>query len=158
MRPVQPVRARTPSPEKTCLARRPATPRRAFLLVVGLLVVLVLLAGCGGPGPSTTVHVRMHYSRFSPAALTVPHGKPITFVLENDDPIDHEWIVGTDAVHRAHRSGTEPVHESRATEVTVPALGSRTTTVTFSQPDTLTFICHLPGHEAYGMVGTLNVR
>ena len=34
---------------------------------------------------------------------------------------------------------------------------TRRTTVTFDTPGTLTFVCHLPGHEAYGMTGTLVV-
>jgi uncharacterized cupredoxin-like copper-binding protein len=32
------------------------------------------------------------------------------------------------------------------------------TVVTFAVPGTLLYICHLPGHEAYGMVGTLDIR
>ena len=32
------------------------------------------------------------------------------------------------------------------------------TTITFDEPGTLQYICHLPGHEAYGMVGTLTVE
>jgi uncharacterized cupredoxin-like copper-binding protein len=31
------------------------------------------------------------------------------------------------------------------------------TTLTFATAGTLTFVCHLPGHEAYGMTGTLVV-
>ena len=46
---------------------------------------------------------------------------PVTFVLRNDDPIDHEWIVGDAAVHERHRTGTEPVHAARPTEVRIPA-------------------------------------
>lgn len=143
-------------------AGRPGRPRAGarwllFPALAGLLAAQVLLAGCGGSERSTTVHVRIQYSRFVPGVVTVPHGKPITFVLENADPIDHEWIVGAEPAHRAHRTGTEPVHESRASEVTLPALSSRSTTLTFAEPGTLAFICHLPGHEAYGMVGTLNV-
>ena len=42
--------------------------------------------------------------------LTVPAGVPVTIVLRNDDPIDHEWIVG-DA---ASTSGTGPAR-SRVT-------------------------------------------
>ena len=52
--------------------------------------------------------------------MTVPAGVPVTFVLRNDDPIDHEWIVGDAAVHERHRTGTEPVHASRPTEVSDP--------------------------------------
>jgi malic enzyme len=35
---------------------------------------------------------------------------------------------------------------------------SRATTVTFATPGTYLYICHLPGHEAYGMVGTVVVE
>ena len=82
----------------------------------------------------------------------------VTIVLRNDDPIDHEFIVGDAAVHERHRTGTEPVHASRPTEVTIPAGTTRATTITFTTPGSFLFICHLPGHEAYGMVGTLVVR
>jgi len=41
--------------------------------------------------------------------------------------------------------------------MSIPALSSVETTLTFAQAGTLQYICHLPGHEAYGMVGTLTV-
>jgi uncharacterized cupredoxin-like copper-binding protein len=41
--------------------------------------------------------------------------------------------------------------------VTIPALSAITTTVTFERAGELLYICHLPGHEAYGMVGMLTV-
>jgi uncharacterized cupredoxin-like copper-binding protein len=31
------------------------------------------------------------------------------------------------------------------------------TTIIFDEPGSLQYICHLPGHEAYGMVGTLTI-
>ena len=43
-------------------------------------------------------------------------------------------------------------------EVTVPALDTVSTTITFDDPGTLAYICHLPQHEAYGMVGILTVE
>lgn len=103
------------------------------------------------------VPITIHFSRFEPATISVPAGRPVTFVITNSDPIDHEWIVADPAGHQRHRSGTEPVHGGRPTEVTIPALGEVRTTVTFSTPGTERFICHLPGHEAYGMVGTLTI-
>lgn len=112
------------------------------------------LSGAAAP-PTTNVTITIHYSAFEPTAVTVPHGVPITFVLVNDDPIDHEWIVGDEALHERHRTGTEPFHHQRPTEVTVPALETRTTVVTFDEPGRYAFICHLPGHEAYGMVGII---
>ena len=89
--------------------------------------------------------------------ITARAGEPVTITLRNDDPIEHEWIVGTADVHARHRTGTEPYHDSMPTEVTIPALSSRTTTVTFDKPGEYAYICHLPGHEAYGMVGTIHV-
>ena len=112
----------------------------------------------GPPGAEPIVlEIDIHYSHFSPDAITVPAGRPITFVIVNNDPIDHEWIVGDAALHERHRTGTEPVHNARPTEISIDALHERRTTVTFSSPGTLTFVCHLPGHEAYGMTGTLVV-
>jgi uncharacterized cupredoxin-like copper-binding protein len=128
-------------------------------LVLAGVLSLGTLAGCAGVNAAgRTVAIAIRYSHYSPAEITVPAGVPITFRLVNDDPIDHEWIVGDEAVHAAHRTGTEPAHDSRPTEVTIPARSSRTTTVTFEAPGRLLFICHLPGHEAYGMVGVLTVK
>ena len=103
------------------------------------------------------VPIEIRYSHFAPAAIRVPAGRPVTFVITNGDPIDHEWIVGDAAVHLRHRTGTEPVHAARPTEVSIDAGREVRTTVTFTAPGSLTFVCHLPGHEAYGMIGTLEV-
>ena len=85
-------------------------------------------------------------------------GVPVRIVIRNLDPIDHEWIVGTAAVHALHRSGTEAHHSARPTEVSIAALQTVETVVTFPATGTMQFICHLPGHEEYGMVGTLSIR
>lgn len=129
---------------------------RLVIAAVALLAAAVLL-GCASAAAAETareVTVTFRYSRFAATALNVPAGVPVTFTLRNDDPIGHEWIVGTPELHAAHRVGTEPSHEGRATEVTVAPFSARSTTITF-QPGTYAFICHLPGHEAYGMRGTL---
>ncbi len=127
-------------------------------LALAAAVGAVIVAGAVGRSDEPiVVDLTIHYSQFVPAAISVPAGRPVTFIIHNSDPIDHEWIVGDDALHERHRTGTEPVHNARPTEVTVDALRERRTTVTFAKPGTLTFICHLPGHEAYGMTGTLTV-
>jgi len=121
-------------------------------------IVALALAGCTPAArPADQVTITIHYSHFAPEAVLVPARTPVTFTLRNDDPIDHEWIVGSAEVHAAHRVGTEPVHETRPTEVTVPAFSTRVTTITFAQPGDLAYICHLPGHEAYGMRGLVRV-
>jgi uncharacterized cupredoxin-like copper-binding protein len=125
-------------------------------LVLGITAIAAVWARPGAADP-VTVEIGIRYSHYTVPVVTVPAGVPVTIVLRNDDPIDHEWIVGDEAVHERHRNGTEPVHDSRPTEVTIPAGTTRVTTITFTKPGTLLFICHLPGHEAYGMVGTLVV-
>lgn len=125
------------------------------------IVVVGAAAAASGGGPTTrlptTVEITMRYSRFEPASVVVPAGVPVTFVLRNDDPIDHEWIVAEPAVHERHRTSTELVHGDVPTEIPVDAGTVRRTTVTFDRPGTLAFICHLPGHEAYGMTGSVTI-
>ena len=128
--------------------------RTCALIVSG---ALALVASNGAGAQSTAAAVTIHHSRFVPQVVTVPAGVPVTIALRNDDPIDHEWIVGPTEVHERHRTGTEPYHVGRPTEVTVPAFSARVTTLTFDQPGDYAYICHLPGHEAYGMVGILRV-
>jgi len=125
-------------------------------LALGLAGIAAAWPDAPGSGP-LTIEIPIRYSHYERPEVIVPTGVAVTFVLRNSDPIDHEWIVGDEAVHERHRAGTEPVHASRPTEVTIAAGGTATTTVTFANPGTYRYICHLPGHEAYGMVGTLRV-
>ena len=127
-------------------------------LVIVLGVTAVAVAGRGAPPPSTAIEIDIHYSHFQPSAITVPVGVPVTITITNSDPIDHEWIAGDDAIQAFHRTSAEPLHPGVPTEVIVPAGQTRVTTVTFEATGTLQFICHLPGHEAYGMVGTVSIR
>ena len=129
----------------------------ARLAVAALLVAATVTAGCGGRAP-VTVTITIHYSAFDLTDVHVPVGVPVTFVLVNEDPIDHEWLIGDDEFHTAHRTGTHATHGDVPTEVTVPALATVRTTITFPEAGRLAYICHLPGHEAYGMVGVVTVE
>jgi uncharacterized cupredoxin-like copper-binding protein len=130
------------------------TARR--LAAAAAILVVAAVAGCA-PGPMT-VTLTIHHSAFDLTEIRVPAGVPVTFVLVNEDPIDHEWLVGDEAFHEGHRTGTHATHGEVPTEVTIPALETATTTITFEEPGTLAYICHLPAHEAYGMVGRLTVE
>ena len=131
-------------------------PTRAMAGVATLLLAAAAIAGCAAT--PRTVTITIHYSEFDPTEIRVPRGVPITFVLVNEDPIDHEWLIGDEAFHEAHRTGTHASHGDVPTEVTVPALQTARTTITFEEAGTLAYICHLPAHEAYGMVGALMVE
>jgi hypothetical protein len=104
-------------------------------------------SGAGG-GPDRTVVVTMHHSRFR-------------FVLRNTDPIDHEFILGDGATQRRHERGRDRHHHGEVPgERSVPAGQDAATTYTFpagAAGQVLEFACHLPGHYAYGMRGTVRV-
>ncbi len=137
---------------------------RARLIGAGLVslamlfTVATIVLAATRPGPSTSIQIVIHYSHFDPSTVLVRVGVPVTFTIRNDDPIDHEWIVGDAAVQQKHRVGTEVVHDTLPTEQMIPAGETRVTTITFAQAGTLQYICHLPGHEAYGMAGLVTIR
>lgn len=120
-----------------------------------VVAAAIVMMACGDDVQRETIEIR--FSHFGPAVLDARAGEPITITLRNSDPIEHEWLVGDAAMHERHRTGTEAYHDEIPTEVTIPALETRVTTVTFDEPGDYRFICHLPGHEAYGMVGVLRV-
>ena len=136
---------------------------------VGAILVSLLLAGAGvataggwlgqdaAPPLARTVHIRIHYSHFDPIEIAVDPGQTITFVVENTDPIDHEFIVGDAQVQQAHEVGTEAHHPPRPGEISIPAGETVTTTMTFPSIGNLLFGCHLPGHYAYGMRGLITI-
>ena len=137
------------------------TLRVAALALVALVVAVgATVAAFAGGDPATPITratIAIEYSKFQPGHLTVPAGVPVTFVLENRDPIEHEWIVGDEATHTRHRTGTEPYHDEIPTEVTLRAYETKTTVVVFESAGEYEFVCHLPGHEQYGMKGTIRV-
>lgn len=137
-------------------------PSAATRRVTAAVLLAVILAACGpaaGTEPSEqTVHVRLRYSRFQPATFEFDAGTTVTFVVANADPIDHEFILGDEAVQLAHERGTESYHPPRPGEVTVPAGETATTTYTFTEAGELILGCHLPGHYAYGMRGVVRVE
>jgi uncharacterized cupredoxin-like copper-binding protein len=128
----------------------------AFALAASALAAGAACATAQAASPRT-VEIRIHYSRFEPANITVPAGVPVRYVIRNDDPIDHEWLIGDAAFHARHRTGIEPVHGDRPDEVSLPAGQTRTTSLALAAGSYL-YICHFPGHEGYGMVGVLTAR
>jgi uncharacterized cupredoxin-like copper-binding protein len=145
-----------------------ARPRHWQLAVVlvacgaaALVAVRAAEVRLAGDGPERTVVVTMHHSRFEPALVRVDPGERVRFVLRNTDPIDHEFILGGDAVQRRHEQGRERHHHGEVPGERSVAAGREAAT-TYAFPAildgrTLEFACHLPGHYAYGMHGRVRV-
>ena len=123
-------------------------------------LALVVLAGCspGSASIAQVVEITIEHSRFDPETIEVDEGSTVTFVLHNDDPIAHEFILGDDELQLVHEKGTEKHHGDRPGEVSIPQGTTRTTTYTFTTGEDLEFACHLPGHYDYGMRGAVEVR
>jgi uncharacterized cupredoxin-like copper-binding protein len=132
---------------------------------VGLILIAVGLAALAavwseGPargGQAASATIGIHFSHYTPTEVVARAGEPLRVTLVNTDPIEHEWLVGDAAFHERHRTGTETHHGARPNEVSLAPGETKTTTVVFEQPGDYLYICHLPGHEQYGMVGVLRV-
>ncbi len=119
-------------------------------------VAFAAAAAACSPG-IRTVEITIEHSRFDPAVLEAAPGETVRFVIRNLDPIDHEFILGDQAVQDRHESGTEPHHGAIPGEISVPPRGQAVTTYRLPASGALLFGCHLPGHWAYGMRGTVHV-
>jgi uncharacterized cupredoxin-like copper-binding protein len=142
--------------------RRLALAVAAAVAVAALGVVVhaaVAVPPSGDTGGGTrTVRLRIHHSHFEPSTIDVRRGTTVRFVVTNDDPIAHEFIVGGPDVHARHATGTERVHPPVPGEVSIAALGTGVTAYAFAEPGTVLFACHLPRHFEYGMQGEVRVR
>ncbi len=135
--------------------------RTGVAAAVAVLLSAAALAAtaAASPPPTRTVNVDIHFSRFDLASLQVAPGETVRFVVTNEDPIDHEFLVGDVYMQRIHENGTEPAHGARPGEISVPPGATVETTYTF--PNQLDpgweFACHLPGHYDYGMHGPITL-
>ena len=109
-----------------------------------------------GPGV-VRVEVGIDHSRFDIGSLRVHEGTLVEFVVQNDDPIDHELVVGDGDVHRRHADGAERRHPPVPGEVSVAPGDRAMTFYEFTEVGSVVYACHLPGHVAYGMQGTIEV-
>ena len=109
-----------------------------------------------GPG-LVTVTVDIDYSAFELDDLRVRQGTTVRFVVQNHDPINHEFVVGDATVHARHEQGSEKVHPPVPGEVSVPPHEVGVTFYEFETPGVMRYACHLPGHVAYGMDGEITV-
>ena len=130
------------------------TLRRTALL----LACASLLVACSPAAPShKTIEVRMHYSKFLPASLHIAAGTTVDFVIVNEDPIAHEFVLGTEAEQLEHEKGDSTDPHTGPGEAAIAGGGTARLTYTFARPGRLLYACHVPGHYAYGMRGTVTV-
>ena len=137
-----------------------ATPRRA------------------GPAWATGAPVRVVMNdrfRYRPASIMVRAGHRVTFAVHNAGKLPHEFILGDRAAQLDHEhqmqaaapaTGHTHTHmhdmaamgtASPAGALTVPPGETRRLTWTFDKPGIVLYGCHVLGHWAAGMRGTIVV-
>ncbi len=99
--------------------------------------------------------------RFSPDTLAAVEGETIAFLVTNSGRLPHELVIGDDAGQQAHEvamaSDDAVAHDTAASEVDVAPGTTAMLIYTPRQDGTLLYGCHVPGHYAAGMRGSLAV-
>ncbi len=103
--------------------------------------------------------------RFAPSVLQIHEGETVTFRVTNTGKVAHEFVVGDEAVQRAHEQEMQQsstmkgmaMGNGAAYAVNVPAGKTVTLIYTFATPGTLLYGCHVPGHYGAGMRGTIAI-
>ena len=134
-------------------------------LIAGVVACLAMatVGFTSGRDTGRVVTVTIHNSHFSMDSIEVERGEDVTFVLRNEDPISHEFIVGDKKVQQVHEIGTEAYHDAIPTEVTIPQGDEVRTTISFDEGGLVDldrpvlFGCHFPGHYDYGMAGRIRL-
>ena len=102
--------------------------------------------------------------RFSPGAIMVHEGETVAFVITNNNDADHEFVIGDEAVQAQHDAdmadGSDEMDAmgDRPYAVDAPAHSTVTLVYTFDKAGTTIVGCHVPGHYAAGMRGTIGTR
>ncbi len=146
----------------------------------------VIPAAIGTPGDvkqvDRTIRVELTTFAFKPMAIDVKPGETIRFILVNSTDILHEFNIGTEQMHAAHRQEMAAMMQSgmlTATEMKMPDMkeGSGGMDMDHDDPNSvivppgktaelvwkfpmsvpadgkLYFACNFPGHSESGMIG-----
>lgn len=117
------------------------------------------------PSESASAAVRVAVTltdalRIEPAAITVPAGVPVTFVVTNIGAIPHEFVVGDEASQAEHETsmrGMGAMSHDEPGAIGVAPGETKELTMTFSEPGETLAGCHVPGHYPAGMRATITV-
>jgi uncharacterized cupredoxin-like copper-binding protein len=125
------------------------------------------------PGPTwaTAAPVRVVMNdrfRYRPSSIVVRAGRRVTFSVTNAGKLPHEFILGDRATQLDHERQMQAMpadgehmhdhtHGDAAGGLTVPPGQTRRLTRTFQHPGVVLYGCHVLGHWAAGMRGTIVV-
>jgi uncharacterized cupredoxin-like copper-binding protein len=133
--------------------------------------VEITRAGTAAQPRDVTVIMRDY--RFDPTPVVLAPGETVRFTIFNGGLIDHDFVIGAEAVqrawHAADAAATPPSLLATPPPASVPPdtgglrvlLGSgQQAVVEYTVPvgQQLALLCHIPGHIEKGMVGAVDLR
>ena len=131
--------------------------KKPLVLVSVIFVLSLVLAACGGGGPSTDIKITMTDFKFEPMEFSVPAGQVITVNATNNGAVEHEFVIfklGTDAGEKFGDEDEDNIYWE------VEVLPGQTATTSFTaptEPGEYYITCGIEGHLEAGMVGKLIV-
>jgi uncharacterized cupredoxin-like copper-binding protein len=145
--------------------------RLAFVPIVVLLVAACSSGGATAGVPSadtsasaaaqTRIEVTLRDTlRIEPAAMTVPAGVPVTFVVTNAGATNHEFYLGDEAAQAEHGDemmGMSGMGHDEPEGIGVKPGETKELTYTFAAPGELFAGCHVAGHYGAGMKASIAV-
>ncbi|MCJ7711221.1 MAG: cupredoxin domain-containing protein [Chloroflexi bacterium] len=98
-----------------------------------------------------------------PAAMTVPAGVPVTFVVTNTGAVFHEFVLGDEAEQMAHdaemmESGGMSMPQDEPMAIGLEPGQTKELTVTLAEPGEILAGCHVVGHYAAGMKAAITIE
>jgi len=131
---------------------------RANMGPPGAMWIAAAAASTSRPVDRTITLTTTDALRFGPAVLTVRKGETIRFQINNPGAVPHELFVGDATEQQVHeREMATPGMGAEANGIAVPAGQTVQLVYTFDRGGTLEFGCHVAGHYAAGMRGTINI-
>jgi len=108
-----------------------------------------------------TIDIQLQDSlAFEPPRLNAAAGETISFRVTNAGATDHEFVLGDEAAQQEHEAAMGAGASSQMSEDNYLAVApgeTRSLLWTFTEPGTVMYGCHVPGHYAGGMVGSIMV-
>lgn len=128
---------------------------------------MAVAEGVGGPAGASeatrTIDVTVSNELvFDPDAFEVEAGEVVTFVVTNTGDIEHEFVLGDEAMQQEMAaqmaSGDDHAHSGESSNA-VTVHGGETAELTwrFGEPGTVLVGCHEPGHYEAGMRAVVTV-
>lgn len=101
--------------------------------------------------------------KIEPAAMTVPAGVPVTFVVTNTGTVLHEFTLGDAADQEAHdkemmEAGGMSMPKDEENAIGVEPGKTKELTYTFDAPGETLAGCHVIGHYAAGMKAAITIE